>query len=71
MSGALARRIMVRLERAELLEVNPHVQCDIRIAWLQNPCSAQADGNQAALRTRTQKRKPAPRRKRSAKSSMC
>ena len=34
MSGALARRIMVRLERAELLEVNPHVQCDIRIAWL-------------------------------------
>src|SRR5258708_4797525 len=34
MSNALARRIMVRLERAELLEVNPHVQCDIRIAWL-------------------------------------
>jgi hypothetical protein len=34
MSHALSGRVLVRLERAELHEPNPHFQDDYRIAWL-------------------------------------
>jgi hypothetical protein len=31
---AIARRVLSRLEDAELREVNPHFQADYRIAWI-------------------------------------
>jgi hypothetical protein len=39
MSVALVRRILARLEAAELKETNPHFQDDYRIAWVTVLCA--------------------------------
>jgi hypothetical protein len=39
----ITRRVLARLAEAELRELNPHLQCDVRIAWITVSFAARGD----------------------------